>query len=179
MSVTIILTPIGPISEDLLLWLADRLGVVFGRRIVVAEAVPVLGTGYDPRRQQYRGNAIIGMLGALSYPGAERVVGLIDADCYAAGLNFIFGQATPGGREAFVALPRLRESFYGNPEDLARFRQRTLTEAVHELGHTWGLSHCPDPYCVMHFSNSLHDTDVKGSDFCFRCHGRLRLVSTS
>jgi archaemetzincin len=101
------------------------------------------------------------------------LLGLIEADCYAPGLNFIFGQAKPHGREAFVALPRLRQSFYGLPEDPTLLRQRALTEAVHELGHTWSLTHCPDPQYVMHFSNSLRETDVKGSNFCPRCSHRL------
>lgn len=59
------------------------------------------------------------------------------------------------------------------PEDPARFRRRALTEAVHELGHTWGLTHCPNSHCVMHFSNTLADTDVKGSTFCPRCQLQL------
>ncbi len=116
------------------------------------------------------------LLRDLPYPGAERVLGLTDVDCYVPGLNFIFGQAASGGRQAFVALPRLRQSFYRLPENLALFRQRALKEAVHELGHTWGLSHCPDPRCVMHFSNSLHDTDVKGPGFCSQCRDRLGAV---
>jgi archaemetzincin len=168
-----VLAPIGPLPSDLPAWLAERLAEVFGRRTVIGEAVPLPAGGYDPRRQQYRGEAIIGVLRARAYSGADRVLGLTEADCYAPGLNFIFGQASSNGRDAFVALPRLRQSFYGLPEDPALFRQRALTEAVHELGHTWGLPHCPDPHCVMHFSNTLHDTDVKGSAFCRRCRDRL------
>jgi archaemetzincin len=116
------------------------------------------------------------LLRALAYPGAERVLGLTYVDCYVPGLNFIFGQAASGRREAFVALPRLCQSFYGLPEDPALFRQRAIKEVVHELGHTWGLSRCPDPRCVMHFSNSLHDTDVKGPGFCSQCRDRLGAV---
>jgi archaemetzincin len=37
---------------------------------------------------------------------------------------------------------------------------------MHEIGHTWGLPHCPDPYCVMHFSSSLNDTDIKEVQYC-------------
>ncbi|MBE9507194.1 MAG: hypothetical protein IMY86_04025, partial [Chloroflexi bacterium] len=51
-------------------------------------------------------------------------------------------------------------------------RPPTTTAAsntVHELGHTYRLSHCPQPRCVMHFSNSLHDTDAKEATFCQHC----------
>jgi archaemetzincin len=104
----------------------------------------------------------------------DRVLGLADVDCYAAGLNFIFGQAAPRSGVAFVALARLRPSFYSLPDDLERFRQRTLKEAIHELGHTWGLAHCPNSRCVMHFSNTLADTDAKATSFCRQCRRRLR-----
>jgi archaemetzincin len=140
--------------------------------VTVGKPIPLPAAGYDSRRRQYRGDVILAALQAVASPTVERVLGVIDADCYAPGLNFIFGQATLEGRTAFIALPRLRPSFYGLAEDLPLFRQRVLTEAVHELGHTWGLTHCPDLHCVMHFSNTLHDTDVKGATFCQRCQDR-------
>jgi archaemetzincin len=173
MAISITLVPIGPVSPALLSWLVDRLAEVTRRDVVVGEMVPLPVAGYDRRRQQYRASAFIAVLRVLHCPAAERVVGLTEVDCYASGLNFIFGQAMMGGREAFVALPRLRESFYGLPEDTILFRERVLKEVVHELGHTWGLSHCADPHCVMHFSNSLHDTDAKGKDFCPGCQARI------
>jgi len=49
------------------------------------------------------------------------VLGVIDADCYAPGLNFILGQASIHDRDAFIALPRLRPSFYGLQEDESLF----------------------------------------------------------
>jgi archaemetzincin len=54
-------------------------------------------------------------------------------------------------------------------DDSALFDARVLKEAVHEYGHTLGLGHCVDPGCVMHFSNTLADTDRKGDWFCPRC----------
>jgi archaemetzincin len=169
-SATIVLVPIGPVSPELLRWLAGQLPGIIGREVIIGEEIPLPASGYDPRRGQYRADALVAALHGLPYPGAERLLGLVDADAYAPGLNFVFGQARLPGREAFVALPRLRESFYGRPENEDLFRQRVLKEVVHELGHTWGLRHCPDPRCVMHFSNSLRDTDVKGVEFCPRCH---------
>ncbi|MDW7991908.1 MAG: archaemetzincin family Zn-dependent metalloprotease [Anaerolineae bacterium] len=169
---SILLIPLGTVAPQTLEWLRDELAVLLSCSVEVGPEVPLPKAGYDPRRGQYIGEA---MLDALRWVGgpAERVLGLADVDCYAPGLNFIFGQAVLNGREAFVALPRLRPSFYGLPEDEGLFRQRLLKEAVHELGHTFGLGHCPDPRCVMHFSNTLHDTDVKDATFCSRCRQRL------
>jgi archaemetzincin len=73
---------------------------------------------------------------------------------------------------AIIALPRLRQSF-DLPDDAFLFRERTVKEAVRELGHTFGLSHCRDRRCVMAFSNSLADTDYRGQAFCARCRNRV------
>lgn len=169
----ITLVPIGPVSPDLVSWLATRLPEVFGRDIQIAAPVGLPGSAYDGPRRQYRGSALIAALQALHSPPGTRLVGLADVDCYAPGLNFIFGQAAGAGREAIVALPRLRPSFYGSPEDPAVFHERVVKEIVHEVGHTWGLGHCAAPGCVMFFSNTLHDTDVKGVEFCSACRPRL------
>ncbi len=170
----ILLVPLGPVQDDLLSGLIEPLAATFGRPCRIAPAIPIPPAAYDGQRCQYVGDTILSALAALNAPEAERVLGIIDADCYTPGLNFIFGQAGMPGRDAFIALPRLRQSFYGLPEDEPLFRERVLKEAVHELGHTYGLRHCPDPKCVMHFSNSLHDTDVKDTTFCPRCRSRLK-----
>ena len=169
----IVLIPVGPLPPDLLTGLADQMTETLRWAVIVGEGIPLPQAGYDPRRRQYLGQAILDALRALPCPAAGRVLGLTEADCTTPGLNFIFGQATLNGREAFVALPRLRSSFYGLAEDLDLFRRRALKECVHELGHTWGLRHCRDARCVMHFSNSLLDTDAKGAAFCSRCQRRL------
>jgi len=74
---------------------------------------------------------------------------------------------------AVIALPRLRQGFYGLPGDEALFHQRAVKEATHELGHTYGLGRCRNPRCVMCFSNSLRDVDRKERDFCPSCRRKL------
>jgi archaemetzincin len=170
----IVLVPVGAVPADLVQGLVAPLSAAFGLPCRVAAPVPIPPAAYDRRRRQHLGQGILAALARLDIPHAGRVLGVIDADCYAPGLNFIFGQANVPGRDCFIALPRLRQSFYGLPEDEPLFRQRVLKEAVHELGHTYGLGHCPDPRCVMHFSNSLHDTDVKGAGLCSNCRVWLR-----
>jgi len=90
-------------------------------------------------------------------------------DLYAGHLNFVFGEADPDVGIAVVSTYMLRPEFYGEAPSPELFLSRLVKEAVHELGHTFRLGHCPDPACVMHFSNSILDTDLKGPDFCPRC----------
>ena len=165
----IALVPIGPTSSELLNGLLAPLGEVFGLPCQIADSIPIPPDAYDQRRGQYVGSRVLAALARLDIPNAERVLGVIDADCYTPGLNFIFGQANINGCNAFIALPRLRPSFYSQLEDDALFGERVLKEAAHELGHTYGLGHCPDPTCAMHFSNSLYDTDLKNARFCRHC----------
>ena len=88
-----------------------------------------------------------------------KVLAICNFDAYSDELNFVFGEAHLGGRVAAVYLPRLRDEFYVKKSDTKKlFEQRVIKEAVHELGHAFGLSHCENSKCVTHFSNSLQDT---------------------
>jgi archaemetzincin len=156
--------------------LAGEVKSIYAMDTRVEEAIEPPERKYDRRRGQYPGDALIELLAQHSFEDAYRVVGIVDEDCYAKDLNFIFGEAIPGGKYALVALPRLRQSFYNLPEDKDRFQERVLKEVVHELGHTWGLMHCKDPHCVMHFSNTLQDTDRKGVDLCANCQVKKKLL---
>jgi predicted Zn-dependent protease len=98
-----------------------------------------------------------------------RLLVLCNFDAYSNGLNFVFGQAHMNGNVAAVYLPRLTQEFYGLEENENLFFQRVLKEAIHEIGHAFGLVHCPISRCVMHFSNSISDTDAKAKDFCQAC----------
>ena len=80
----------------------------------------------------------------------------------------------PSGKACVISLFRL---YFDADEE--RFRGRALKEAMHELGHTFGLGHCADPGCVMWFSNTLGETDRKGAAYCPRCEKTLRLARGS
>ncbi len=169
----IALVPVGDVDGSLLSRLGEALSTEFAASFVVAEPLPNPAYAYNLRREQYLSTSILRRLGELDLPEADRVLGVVDLDLYVPDLNFVFGQASMHGKEAVIALPRLRQSFYGLPDDPKLFHERLVKEAVHELGHTLGLGHCPDSYCVMHFSNSLRDTDLKGKSFCRHCQAQL------
>jgi len=74
---------------------------------------------------------------------------------------------------ALISITRLREDFYRRPDNPALVELRILKEAIHELGHTFGLKHC-DNQCIMRFSNHLGETDDKPPNFCKTCSNQLK-----
>jgi len=136
--------------------------------------VPEPDYAYNKKRNQYLSTAILkALMEQKEFTTYEKILGIVDHDLYVPDLNFVFGEASR--KVAVISLTRLRQEFYHLPEDRSLFHKRVLTEAVHELGHTYGLGHCGNPRCVMFFSNSLMDTDRKGSEFCLNCKNNLSL----
>jgi archaemetzincin len=171
--VKITLKPIGNIDNNILEELKKRLNQVFGCPVEITPGVDSLKKAYDSRRKQYLASELLAKLKKSGAAKDEKVLGIVDVDLYAPGLNFIFGQADIASGIAFISLCRLRQEYYGLPPDDALFLDRAIKEAVHELGHTFGLGHCPNANCVMHFSNSLADTDWKQAAFCSHCRPNL------
>jgi len=163
------LHPIGKIPKQILETVGEGLEEILKYKVVLREEIAIPISAYDQRRGQYTASEILSMLKSKG----ELVLGVADVDLYAPGLNFVFGQAFPQAKTAIISLSRLRQEFYRLPSDEALFRERAIKEAVHEVGHLLGLGHCPDVKCVMAFSNSLADTDRKGSHFCARCAIRI------
>jgi archaemetzincin len=151
--------------------LEDRVGGIFHCPAPIEKGLSDLTQAYNPERKQYLSSELLCALGRAAR--SERVVGIADVDLYAPRLNFVFGEADMASGTAVVSLYRLRPEYYGLVGDEVVLLERATKEIVHELGHTFGLGHCPNSGCVMHFSNSLADTDVKELFFCSKCRPRI------
>jgi archaemetzincin len=162
----IYLQPIGHVDPVLIQWLQKQLASGFNFEIRVAPELPLPKLFYNERRNQYFAPPLLYHIKQNQPTDTYRILGIVDRDIYTKGLNFIFGLAELKGKACVISLARLRESFYDKKENDKLFHERVLKEALHELGHTLGFTHCDNPNCVMHFSNSLSDTDKKQAIFC-------------
>ncbi|HHM23906.1 MAG TPA: hypothetical protein ENJ23_02600 [Bacteroidetes bacterium] len=173
---TLLLLPLFADREGILRWLGEELSRMLPLVVQLGPVLAVPPKSYRPSRGQYQAEEILqGVLGQVQAP-RDYLLAVADVDLFVPGLNFVFGLADIRHRAAIISLVRLRQEFYGLKPDRNLFRQRTLKEAVHELGHLFGLPHCPNPLCVMHFSNSLSDTDRKSAHFCAQCQKRIRQI---
>jgi len=155
----------------------ENLNMIFPRAecAVISETLPIPEDAFDKVRRQYRSDVIWSRVSdyAEKSQALNRVLGVVDVDIFVSQLNFVFGEAESPGKAALISLWRLRPEFYGKALNMELFVERSTKEAVHELGHTLGLRHCSNPFCVMFFSNSIFETDRKQSLFCTTCHLKL------
>lgn len=140
-------------EEDLLESLKNYLEPL-GFCVTIADELPLPEKAYNKKRNQWFVHPFIELADDLE--GHNLLITAVDL--YISEWNFIFGYGP--GPNAIISIARLGGHL---------LEERMIKEAVHELGHVFSLRHCSDPRCVMHFSNSLADTDYKHKEFCTQC----------
>ena len=165
---------IGQVDSDVINGIQENLetDLVESKTTLIAETMPLPEGAYAKARKQYRSDVILGAIHNIAekFNSFDRILGIVDVDLFVPRLNFVFGEAEYPGKVAVISLWRLRPEFYGKASDAQLLVERGTKEAVHELGHTLGLKHCENPFCVMYFSNSIIETDRKQSLFCNKCY---------
>ncbi|MCL4436740.1 MAG: archaemetzincin family Zn-dependent metalloprotease [Thaumarchaeota archaeon] len=139
------------------------------------ESGSLLNYCFDSKRSQYNASILLQNIASqLESPlSADYFLGVADADLYVPELNYVFGLANPQVRAGVISLYRLKPEYFGGAPDTVLYIDRVVKEAIHELGHVFGLPHDRNPDCVMFFSNSIVDTDRKSSKFCSSCRASL------
>ena len=165
----IALLPIGIIPGEILGLLREVLPKTFERELEVLRPIAVPKQAFNPTRGQYHSSTILKLIQRTLAGRFERILAVTDVDLFVPQLNFVFGEADVLNGNAVISLARLRPQFYGLAGDGHAVRDRVVKEANHEIGHTYNLSHCENPQCVMFFSNTIRDTDTKFAEFCKEC----------
>lgn len=176
MSKTLLLLPIGCRDADVLHTIEEAVASTFPKLTCRTglDSPQLLEGAFNRVRRQHSASMLLEKLGREFRSGVDYILGVAEVDLYVPDLNFVFGLADVSGGVAVISLHRLKPSFYGEAFSWDMYVERAVKEAVHEMGHIFGLPHCGDSRCVMHFSNSIVDTDRKGRGFCPSCRASLR-----
>lgn len=167
----LILIQIGDIEDAsiILQGIKEALEDNFPLKCSFEEKIEVPLKAWNSIRGQYRAEEFL----LVPRKKGEIALAITDVDLYSGRLNFAFGLASTMERSAVISLYRLHPEFYGK-QDEELFLKRVRKEAVHEVGHLFGLGHCLNLECVMSFSNSIMDVDGKEEGLCKRCGNLLK-----
>lgn len=168
------LVPIGVVDRELFEFLLLTVPERFDAESVEVQAKLNFQATYNATRRQYYSTQLLAQLREIAPADSVKILGVTDLDLFIPIFTFVFGEAQVKGRAALMSTHRLHQEFYGLPGDGQLLFARAEKEAIHELGHAFGLAHCRSFDCVMRFSNSIEEVDLKACNFCQLCEARLR-----
>jgi archaemetzincin len=172
---SILVVPVQPYDDDALRALIAPLESIFKFPASIDVETSIDPSfAFDAYRNQFNSTSIISAF-TQRFNGAQgKIIGVTSVDLFVPVLTYVFGEAQLDGQMAVVSTHRLDDTLYGLPANPALLHERLVKEAVHELGHTFGLVHCRDYQCVMHSSTAAEDIDVKSENFCQACTKRIQ-----
>lgn len=172
---TICIMPVGNINDRIIEAVGEAVKY-FGFTSIVHESLDVPLHAFNKARGQYRASTFLRI--AEKGVGKKNII-VTSVNIYAHRVNFVFGQALLNGKSCVISTYMLDQKLYANDggehdiygtaSNNEMLIERVKKEAIHELGHTFGLRHCDNPGCVMSFSPGLEEVDIKKSYFCDKC----------
>ncbi len=138
-------------------------------RLEVLPPIPLPDMAYHAPRNRYRADSLLRFLHARTPAGAV-TIGLTHRDISTTARGHadwgVMGLGQLPGDACVASTFRLTKG---------RIDQQLYKVAVHELGHTHGLPHCPAPTCIMGDQNGHNRTDTQ-HEFCATCKAHLKAL---
>ena len=148
--------------------MGESISGIFNCQVEVFHLLDTIEFAFSPERNQYNSTMILEKLSKLAPSDCLKLIAICNKDLFIPVLTYVFGEAQLDGKSCIVSTYRLKENIDPIDPEI-KLAERLIKEAVHELGHTFNIRHCPDKSCVMHYCHSLQDVDNKDIRMCRYC----------
>jgi archaemetzincin len=145
----------------------------YAAEVRVLPRAPLPAASYTKARRRWRAEKLLVFLHGEMPADGTRILGLTGADISTTKGTFddwgVLGLGEEPGVATVISSFRCRKK----ARDAAHARERLAKVAVHEIGHSLGLDHCPTPGCLMHDAEGKVASVDDESDLCPRCRALL------
>jgi archaemetzincin len=150
---------------------------LFPADVYVLPVQDMPGNAFYAPRKRYRAEKILDYLDEHTDTAYTKIVGLTELDISTTKGEHvdwgIFGLGALGGRPCVVSTYRLGK----DKVPYEKFVERLVKVVNHELGHTFGLSHCQNTGCLMEDAKgTIKTVDRENGDFCTECREKLYAI---
>lgn len=172
--VTIVLQPLGKVDARIIQTAREGILSLYRVKVLVLEPADLPPEAYYSPNKRYRAEKLLSFLDRTADKRYTKIVGLTSVDISTDKGDIpdwgIFGLGSLGGRCCVISTFRLR---HGNPSP-GLFHERIVRVVNHEIGHTFGLDHCPNYGCSMEDARGTIITVDREKGLCSECRTRLK-----
>lgn len=161
--------PFGDVPAAQVKLVADALEAYFDCEVTIQPAIDLPQSAWYAPRKRYRADSLLRFLHRNLEPEYDRAFGLTAKDISTTKEPHedwgIMGLGSSLGKVCVVSTFRVKKGV-----GKKQFETRLKRVALHEVGHTMGLPHCPNNTCLMRDANGKVSTvDEEGDELCNQC----------
>lgn len=169
---------LGPVFLSDMAFVKQAIEAFYRLDVRMLPVAPLPESAWYPPRKRYRAEKLLDFLEDVRPDPKSRIIGITPSDISTTKGRHedwgILGLASVDGTVCVVSTFRTWNRSKGTPEQRATLaRYRFAKTVVHELGHNFGLDHCPHRGCLMEDGGGTVTTSDREHTFCDACRRLL------
>lgn len=170
--------PLGPVPDETLKSLVAGLEAHADIQARLHPVIPLANARKAKRPGRYLAHDMLELLARAPDTEGGKVLGVTEVDIVAEKDGNpewgVLGLGSIDGKSCVLSTFRMRRAWDHGGADEPTVRSRLWKTAVHEVGHTLGLEHCPTKGCVMEDGHGTVATTDNETDLCPSCATRYK-----